>query len=803
MLFQDLKYAVRRMVANKAFTAATALCLALGIGTSTTGFSVVDGLLIQPLPYQEPERLVVLNEANVQRGIRFGSIPYLDLEEWRQQTSVFSAIAGFQVRGFTIADNEDPERLLGGAVGSELFPMLGVRPVLGRSFSEDDDRAGAAPVVLLSYSVWQRRYNGSPTIIGRTIRVDERPHTVVGVMPPRFEFPAIHHVWIPLGPLVRDVPRKEHTVIAFGRVKPGVSFQRVRDDLTTVCRRLGEQYPENRAWTPVSRPMRDYFIPDDIELVLLTIMGAVTLVLLVACANVANLLLARASTRQREIVLRSAVGAGRGRIVKPLLTESVLLALISTPLGLAFAYGATTFIRRAVPPDSLPSFVGWSIDLRSCLYAIAAGVLTGIIFGLVPALQAVRVDLQTGLKEGGGGAGGGVVRNRLLNALVILEIAVSFVLLVGALLFVRTFMNLQRVTGGFDSRPLMTMRIYMPHDGYESSDARVQRVGDILRRVESLAGVEAAFASNLIPLAGGAYQGPVAIDGREFAKNEEPVISYVGVTPHVVRTLNVTMRRGRTVTESEAMSHSPVALISETMSRRFWPTSDPIGGRFRLIQDNQLRDWMTVVGVVADFRQEPVPGREQLPAAYVPYPYNETLTTGLTIRARGDAGGVTNAARQAIRESDPNLAVAFVRPMEELRQLGYWPYKIFGWVFSIMAVVSLCLGVIGVYGVLAYSIAQRTREIGVRVALGATRGDVLRMVLFQGLRLAVGGIVLGIAGALMVTQIIRSVLYNVTATDPFTFGIIVAALFGVALITSYLPARQATAVDPIVALRAE
>ena len=802
-LLQDLTYAFRRIAANKAFTAVAVACLALGIGTSTTGFSVVDGVLIQPLPYQDAERLVVLNKSNLQLGIRFAGIPYQELQDWQQQTSVFTTIAGLQVRGLTLADNLDPERLLGGAVGAALFPMLGVQPVVGRGFDEEDDQPGAAPVVLLSYSLWQRRYAGSPTIVGQTVRVDGRSRMVIGVMPPRFEFPATHHVWIPLGPEVPDAQRRDHFVTAFAHVKPGVSFARVRDDLAVVARRLELQYPENRGWAPVVRPMRDYFIPEDIELVLVTIMGAVTLVLLVACANVANLLLARASTRQREIALRAALGAGRSRIVRQLLTESVILALISAPLGLAFAYGATTFILRAVPPESVPSFVRWSVDLRSFAYAMSAAFLTGVGFGVAPALQAARVDLQYVLKEGSGGAGGGATRNRLLNGIVIMEIAVSCVLLVGALLFVRTFLNLQRVTGGFDARPLMTMRIYMPERGYESADIRVQRVGDILRRVESLGNVEAAFASNLVPLAGGAFQGPVAIDGHQVPPGEEPMISYIGVTPHLVRTLNVAVRQGRPLTDAEAMSRSHAAIISETMARRFWPTSSPMGARFRLVRDNDVRDWMTVVGVVADIRQEPVPGREQLPAAYIPFPYNVLPTTGLTIRVSGDAAAVTNAARAAIRQSDPNIAVAFVRPMEELRQLGYWPYKIFGWVFSIMAIVALCLGVVGVYGVLAYSVAQRRQEIGVRVALGATKSDVLRLILLRGLRLAAGGIALGVAGALAVTQLIRSVLYNVAPTDPFTFGVIVVTLFLVALMTSYLPARQATTVDPIVALRAE
>ena len=801
----DIKYAFRRIVGNRAFTAAAVLCLVLGIGTSTTGFSILDGVLIRPLPYRDAEQLVVLNQANSKRGFRFGALPHQDLVDWREQASAFTAMAGVQMRGLMISDGSaDPERILGAAVGWELFPMLGVQPMLGRGIGEADDRPGAPPVIVLSHTLWQRRYAGGPDILGRIVRVDGAPHTVIGVMPRRFEFPAVHQAWIPLVPVVHDRPRADHVVTAFARVKPGLSLDRVRDELGVVAGRLAQQYPENRDWTPLVRPMRDFYIPEDIKLVLLTVMGAVTLVLLVACANVANLLLAQASARQREITVRAAVGAGRAQLLRQLLIESVVLALVSTPLGLAFAWGATTFVSRAVPVESLPSFVAWSVDLRSCLYAVGAAVVTAVAFGLAPALQTIRVDLQGALKQGAAGAGGSASgSHRLLNALVVIEIAVSCVLLAGALLFVRTFLNLERMAGELDARPLLTMRLYMPRESYPSAELRTQRMEDVLRRIESLGTVEAAFASTMVPFGGGAYQGPAAIDGLARAQDEAPVISYVGVTPHLVQTLNVPLRGGRTFTEAEAMSRARVALVSETMARRFWPSGDAVGGRFRLVQDPQLGEWMTVIGVVGDVRQEPVPGGEQLPAAYLPYPYNAPTATVVTIRVRGSAGSVAGAARGAIRQSDSNLAVGSIRPLDDLRQRGYWPYQIFGWVFSIMAVVALCLAAVGVYGVLAYSIARRQREIGVRIALGATRRDVLRLVLLQGLRLTGGGIALGLAGALAVAHVIRSVLYEVSPTDPFTFGVIAAGLSAVAVVTSYLPARQATAVDPIVALRVE
>jgi predicted permease len=802
-LFRDIEYAWRTLVANKGFTAVAVICLALGIGVNTTAFSITDGVLIQPLPYQDAGRLVVLNQSNTRTGVRFGGISYLDLQDWRQQTSAFGAIGAFQGRGFTITDDGEPERLIGGAVGWELFPMLGVQPILGRGFTKEDDRPGAAPVMLLSHAVWQRRYAGDLTIIGRSIHLDGQPYTVIGVMPPRFEFPSVNRVWIPLVPLVHNTPRSSHSAVAFARLKPGVSLERSRDDLTTVSRRLEEQYTENRGWTPLVRPMRDYFIPEDIELVILTMMGAVTLVLLLACANVANLLLARAAARQKEIALRAALGAGRGRIIRQLLTESVILALISTPIGVAIAYYLTGRIFAALPPDNVPSFIGWSVDVRTLVYAIVVALATGIIFGLVPALHAVRTDLQDVLKEGAGGAGGSASRNRIRNALVVIEVALSLVLLVGAMLFVRTFMNLESAGGGFDTRPLMTMRFYLAADTYQSADARMRRVGDILRRVEGLAGVEAAFASNLIPLSGGGDSGPVVIDGRPSTEDERPAIRFVGVTEHLARTLNVPIVEGRPLTESEARTRSGVALISEMMARRFWPDGNRLGQRFRLERKGEAGQWLTVVGVVGDFRHDPLPGDDPLPAAYVPYPYNAPLNTGLTIRVRGEPARVTSAVIHEIRQSDPNVPVGPIRTMEDLRRLGFWPFRIFGWLFAILGGVTLFLAVIGVYGVLSYSIAQRTQEIGLRVALGATRGDVLRLILGQGLRLAGTGIALGLAGAFGATQVVGTVLYRVTPTDPITFGVIVLVLAGVAMAASYLPARQAMAVEPNVALRVD
>ncbi len=802
MLLQDVRYALRTLASNKGFTAVAVLCLALGIGINATGFSITDGILIRPLPYEDPDSLVALNQSNPRAGVVIGSVPYLDLQDWKEQSSSFTTIAGMQIKAIAVADDDEPERLIAAAVNWEMFPMLGVRPILGRGFSAEDDRAGAEPVILISHGLWQRRYASDPNIVGRVVRVDGRPHTIIGVMPPRFEFPSVHKAWLPLAPIVASTPRSERAVNGiFARLKPGVSIERAREDLTTISRRLEERYFENRGWTPLVRTMREDFISSDLRLVVLTVMGAVTLVLIVACANVANLLLARASTRMREMSVRAALGAGRSQIVRQLLTESVVIGLVSAPVGVLVAYYLTDVLARAIPPDQVPYYIRWAVDWRSLGYTIFVAALTGIVFGLAPALQTVRFNLQDGLKEGGRGAAGSATRNRLRNVLVTVEIGLSLVLLVGALLFIRSFINLQNVSSGFDTRPLMTMRFFMVGERYATEDAMVQRVEDILRRVEALPNVESALASNMMPLLTGGDQGPALIDGQSFADGDEPTIGFVGVTPHFTKTLGLPITKGRNFTETEAMTRSRVALINETMATRFWPKSDPIGGRFRLKRDGVDGDWMTVIGIVPDFRHTPVLGREPLPAAYVSYLYDTSFSTGLVLRVRGEPTRVTADVRREIRGSDPDIAVSQVRTMEELRQLGFWQYRIFGWLFSIFGGVALFLAAIGVYGVLSYSIAQRTQEIGVRVALGATRGDVLRLVIGQGLRLAGGGIILGLIAAFGATQVIRSLLYNVGPADPLSFALIVLFLVAVAVAASYIPARQATAVDPIDALR--
>jgi predicted permease len=805
-LLQDLRYAFRTIAAHPGFALLSILCLAIGIGINSTIFSVVDTVAIRPLPFTDPDALVVLRGTQASTGIDEAGISWLDLQDYRAQTQAFSEIAANSNRSMTLTDRGEPERLLGSLVTSNLFPMLGIDPILGRHIRPDEDQPGAARVALLSHNVWLRRFAGDPGIVGRSITLDGLPHTVVGVMPPRFQFPEQAQLWTALGPVHHATKREDRFLHVIARLAAGSSLDRARADVAAVAARLASAYRTHDGWSATAITMRDEMMPDDVRLIVFTMMGAVTLVLIIACANVANLLLARATVRQREISVRAALGAGRLRIARQLLTESVLIALASVPLGAAVASIGLQWLTASIPPqDQVPYYIDWSMNWRVVAYACAVAVATGLVFGLVPALHAIGPDLHRSLKDGGRGAGAHASRNRLRNALVVGEIALSLVLLVGASLFMRSFLKLQQADLGLDMAPLMTARFVMDESQYPSPEAMTRRTEDIVRRVEDLPGVAAAYASNFVPIEGGGGAGRIVPDGMPVEAGREPQIFYAGVTPHVLETLGLPLVAGRDFADNEGSTRSGVAIVNADLAERAWPgRRDVVGLRFRLV-DDPAAQWITVIGMTTNFSPWDVgDDRQPQPFAFLPYPYMSARNTGVTVRVAGGApASITAALRSEIRNSDPLLPVFSERTGEEIRQTAFWDARLFGFMFSIFGAVALLLASIGVYGVLSYAVAQRTQEIGVRMALGASRRDVLALVLGQGARLAAIGIVAGVAGAALVTRVIRSQLYNVSATDPLSFTGTALVLALVAVTASYVPARRATVVDPLIALRTE
>jgi putative ABC transport system permease protein len=804
--FQDLRYGARTLVKTPLFTLIAVSCLALGIGVNTAIFSVTDAILMTPFGFEKPDEIAILFEAHPKRDIDDAGPSFRNFRDWQQQSQSFTGIAAQSFRSLTLTDLEEPVRLQGATITWNLFPLLGVRPILGRVFREDEDQPGAPGTVLLGYDAWVQRFSADSGIIGRTIQVNAKPHTVVGVMPRRFKFPENAELWIPITPIEHDSPRGSRGISVFGRLKPGVSPEQATTELKAIAARLEEAYPvENRGWSARAIPLRDEFIPGEIKLIILTMMGAVTFVLLIACANVANLMLARATGRQREIAIRAALGAGRGRMIRMLLTESVLLGLAGGAIGIGLAHLGLGLLDASLPSaDFIPYYIDWNIDRDALMYTVGISIVTGLVFGLAPALQISAHDLQSSLKEGSRGAGAGARRNRLRNILVVGEVAMSVVLLIGASLFVRSFLNLQKADAGFTTEQLMTLRIYMPGDRYAASTPKAQRVADVVRRIEALPGVIAATASNNIPLSNGGSGGSVIVEGHPVPPGEEEDIFYAAVTPHWFKTLDVPILRGRDFTDAEGQDSSGVAIINQTMADKLWPNEDPLGRRFRMTGDTAA-PWFSVIGITRDIATTGIdPENEPEPSAFIPYPYEATPNTGITIRtATADPAQIMNAVRGEVRASDPVLPVFEVQTMQTRREQGYWQYSLFGGMFSVFGGVALLLAAIGVYGVISYGVSQRTHEIGVRMALGARGGDVLRMVVGQGVMLTGIGVALGLVGAFGVTRVIESMLFAVSPTDPISFIGIALFLTTVAAVASYIPARRAMGVDPVTALRYE
>jgi putative ABC transport system permease protein len=806
-LWQDLKYGTRMLAKSPGFTLIAVIALALGIGANTDIFSVVNAVLLRALPYRDADKLVVVWEKS--RKNDHNVVNPANFMDWSEQNNVFTEMAAIVDRNAVMLGDGDPEEIPSQFATTNLFSMLGVEAILGRTFTADDGKPDQPRVVVLSYGLWQRRFGGDPQIIGRKLNINRAEAIVIGVMPAGFKWhikkgsitAKTAEMWSPW--VITNEMRTRHgrSITVAARIKPDVTLEQAKAEMNAIGARLEEQYNDfNANWGVNVVPLRIQFT-GELRPALLVLLGAVGFVLLIACANVANLLLARAAARQKEMAVRAAIGAGRRRIVRQLLTESVLLAAMGGAAGLMLAWWGTDLLVSLSPPE-LTDLQQVRISLPVLGFTLAVSLLTGIIFGMAPAFEATRFNLHESLKEGSKNIGGGTRSHRLRGAFVIVEIALALVLLVGAGLLVRSFWRLQSVDPGFNAKNLLTMRMTLPSRKYDDDRKRIDFFRQAVEGMRALPGVEAAGATNFLPFAGPHAGTLVEIEGRPKLPPGQGLGTGVCVTDlNYFGAMQLPLKRGRLFTEQEATEMRHVVVINEAFAHKNFPDEDPLGKRVVIYmkEDNIPTE---IIGIVGDSKHMGLDSEIE-PMAYWPHPEQAFPFMTLVIRTRGEAAGIAPAARQVIQTLDSEQPVADVRTMESLLADSVARARFSTLLLTVFAVVALILAAVGIYGVMSYAVTQRTHEIGIRMALGAQAGDVLKMVVRKGLTLTVCGVGIGLGAALALTQIMASLLYGVSATDPLTFAAISVLLASVALLACYLPARRATKVDPMIALRYE
>lgn len=798
ILLQDLRYAVRMLLKNPGVTIIGVIALALGIGANAAIFSVVNAVLLRPLPYDQPERLVVLKENKVPQFPEFSVSPgnFLD---WQKQNTVFEKLVAINGAAYNLVIGDEPERLVGARVSAGTFEMLKVVPSLGRTFLEEEDQPGHEGVVILSDGLWRRRFGADPNIAGQPVTLSGNAYTVIGVMPAAFRFPDNEtELWTPIAFTARQAQQHgSHFLSAIGRLKPGVTIEQANEELVAIAGRLAEQYPgSNAGWSVNVFSMQDYAVRD-IKLALLVLLGAVALVLLIACANVANLQLARAAARQKEIAIRSALGASRWRVVRQLLTESVLLSIVGGAVGLLLAvWGNNSLLSLA--PEDLPRVKDASLDGKVLAFTIVVSLLTGVIFGLVPALQAGNSKLNEILKEGSRGSTGG--HHRVRGALVVAEVAIALVLLVGAGLLIRSLYRLQQVNPGFNPHNAMAVNIALPGKKYPQSEQRSAFFTELIARVSMLPGVKAVGATQSLPIQGDFLVG-FKIQGRPpAAPGDDVSTNYYAVTPDYFQAMGIPLLRGRLFTEHDNATAPSVAIINEEMVKKFFPDEDPIGKRLSLSQGTDR--YREIVGVVGDVKQY---GLAQ-PATWQSYePYLQMPFGGMTmiLRTEGNPMTLASAIRSEVLAVDKEQPVSRIRTLDLIVADSISQQRFSMLLLGAFAAVALILAVVGLYGVMSHSVTQRTHEIGIRAALGAQHKDVIKLIVGQGMILALIGVAIGLGASYALTRVMAALLFGVAPTDTLTFVGISLLLTGVALGACFVPARRALKVDPIVALRYE
>jgi predicted permease len=807
-LWQDLRLGLRVLRKNPAFTTIVILTLALGIGANTAIFSVVYTVLLKPLPYPQADRLVMVYEnvhlANYQNSRNTPSAG--NFTDWMAQNTVFESMAAYSNRSFNLTGSGEPVRVEGERVSAGFFSALQVNAVLGRVFTAEEDHPGASHAVMISEGLWRSHFASNPGVLGQKLILDDEAYEIVGVMPSEFHFPdPDDQLWVPLA-LTPDelISRGSHFLDVFARLKPGVTLARAQTEMNLIARRLTQLYPQSNAGQTVDLVLLDEDIAGPVRPALLVLLGAVALVLLIVCANVANLLLARASVRHREIAVRLALGAGRGRVARQLLTESVLLALLGCALGMLLARWGVGAL-KILAASNLPRTEEFSLSAPVLLFSLTISLMAGLIFGVSPALQAVRGNIQDTLKSGSRESAASS-RLRTRSLLVVLETALGFVVVIGAGLLVRSFLGIERVQLGFQPRGVLTFRVIPRGERYSQSAELTAFYQQAIERLQALPGVQSAAAVRFIPLTLAKGRKGLTIEGRApTGPGQIPLASYDIVTPAYFETMRIPLLEGRDFSWSDTPQTQPVVIVNQALAKRYWLGEDPLGKRFHQAGPDDNFPWMTIIGVVSDVREfSPTVAPE--PTMYFPiaqFTYADGILRDWVVRTKGDPAQMASSVRSAIWQVDKNLPITRIRTMEEVRSLSLASQRMHLLLFGLFAALALALATMGIYGVLAYDVAQRTREIGIRLALGADGNAVLRLVVGQGIRLAALGILLGLIGALALTRLMSGMIYGVSSTDPSTFFAVATLLGLVAVAACYIPARRAMRVDPMVALRYE
>jgi putative ABC transport system permease protein len=820
-VWQDLRYGARMLLKHPGITSVVILALALGIGANTAIFSVVDSVLLRPLPYEESDRLVFLNETS--KSMDEISISYPNFTDWRNQNTVFEKIGVHNRSSYNLTGVGEAERIVTGQVSADMFAALRANPAMGRLFTNDEDKPGGAPVVVLSYQLWQRRFGGQAGILNQPLTLNGKSYTVIGIMPQGFQYPRREEMWVPVGQLSGEASwqqRGNHPgLYGVARLKPGVSFQQAKAEMDTIGANLEKQYQDSNAGNGIGmRPLLEIFV-GDVRRALWVLFAAVAFVLLIACANIANLLLARAQSRQKEMAIRAAMGAGRWRIARQLLTESVLLALIGGTLGMLIAQWGIKLILY-ISPDAIPRSREISLDWRVLAFTVGLSFVTGLLFGLVPALQAGVVDVHETLKETGRGMSG---RHWLRSSLVVVEVATTLVLLIGAGLMIRSFYRLQQVNPGFSYEHLTSFTVALPAKKYAKPEQREQFYSRLLADLRGLPGAESVAAASGLPLGNNGWQTSFTVDGQPPPPpGQTPLLEACLVTPDYFRAMNIPLIRGRYFDDHDDRSSlagkdlsklsevlREVAalnsiIIDEEFARRYFPGADPIGKRIRLGGgDDPDSPLLTIQGVVGRVKMDGLSQDSKRVQGYFPFAQVPNSDMTVVLKAAGDPNQLISAVRQQVKAIDSDQPIYGVRTMDEIRAESVAPERLNLTLLSIFAGIALVLAIVGIYGVMSYSVTQRTHEIGIRMAIGAQPRDVFRMVIVQGMMLALFGVVIGLVGAFGLTRLMATMLFGVEPTDPATFAAIAVLLTGVAFVACYLPGRRATRVDPVVSLRYE